>query len=321
MASQSEYNEQIAKTDTFRGLSDYELAYIGPKLDTGRMDLRLLSESLAGFASLTERSSAILFGQTYEHTAEIVSAPEKGSVVVPIEIVPHALKAVQGAIKSSEQVLLTPGVQALSNLCTLLGVGAASISVGLFKMFKTKKGRALDPTLDALLLKNMELNLELQKYIRLYNDAEIRWSTRRTLRPLREDGIAEFQTRYRGVIIERVTKSDLLEADAAELQDKVEYEERWLDIQKVALVKHLAWHFSGDGQTFDAKIDDDTFWRKVDEGERYGSRDRLRVVLRTRATHDKNGKLHVDYLVTEVLQIEHHRLGVQQDFFPNDPRK
>jgi hypothetical protein len=301
--------------------SEYEIAYLGPKLDEGRIDLRLISDGIGGFAAMTERSSTILYGQSYDHTAELVASPRRGSVIIPIDIVSHGIKVVEHGWQVGENLLLSPAIQALANLCTLLGIGSVPVAIGLFRMFKTKKGRQLDPVIDDLLLKNLELNLELKRYIRLYNDAEVRSSLRRTLRPLREDGIIEFQTRHRGKVIESVTKADLLSADEAELKDIVEYEERWLDIQKVALVPHLAWHFSGEGQTFDAKIEDEKFWKQVDEGDRYGARDRLRVVLKTTASHDRNGKMHVEQLVTEVLDIEHHRGASQKEMFSDDPRR
>jgi hypothetical protein len=177
----------------------------------------------------------------------------------------------------------------------------------------------IDPVADAPLLRPVEINIELNRYIRLYNDNDVRSSIRRTLRPLREDGITEFQTRMNGVVIERVTKEDLMAADEAELNEIEEVEERWLDIQKVALVRHLAWHFAGDGATFDAKITDDNLWKKVEEGDRFGAGDRLKVILHTTASRDRNGRLHVEHVITEVLEIEHHRRPVQKSF-DDDPR-
>jgi hypothetical protein len=300
--------------------SERELVFVGPKVEYGRIDLRLLSESLGGFAALTERSSSILYGQTFEHTAELSSPLRAGSVVVPIEIVPHAVQVAAQTLEATKSLLLSPEVQALTNLCTLLGVGTISIAAGLFRMFKVKKGRLIDLRTDSPLLQKIDINIEVNRYVRLYNDGDIRSSLRRTLRPLREDGIDEFQTRRNGVIVERVTKSDLLAADEAEMSDIMGEEERWLDIQKVALVRHLAWHFAGDGATFDAKIEDEKFWKRIENGERFGSGDRLQVRLRTSASRDRNGRLHVEYLITEVLDVGHYLHISQGDIFQNDPR-
>jgi hypothetical protein len=299
--------------------ADRELVYLGPSLDTGRIDLRVLSDAIGGFAALTERSSSILYGQSYEHKAELAAPFERGSIIVPLEIVSQGIHLAEHGVQIAEGLLLSPSIQALANLCTLLGVGATGVAFGLFKMFKTKKGRLIDPVADAPLLRPVEINIELNRYIRLYNDNDVRSSIRRTLRPLREDGITEFQTRMNGVVIERVTKEDLMAADEAELNEIEEVEERWLDIQKVALVRHLAWHFAGDGATFDAKITDDNLWKKVEEGDRFGAGDRLKVILHTTASRDRNGRLHVEHVITEVLEIEHHRRPVQKSF-DDDPR-
>ncbi len=245
--------------------AEHEIVYVGPKLDNGRIDLKLLSEALGGFATLTERSSAILYGQLYDHNAEFIASPRTGSVIIPVDFVSHGVRVVENGLQEMERYLLTPAAQAVANLVTLLGVGPVAMAVGLFRMFKTKKGRVIDPVADPPPMRDTIINIEINRYIRLYNDKEIRASIRKTLRPLREDGITEFQTRHRGVVIERVTKADLLEADAAELADLVEFEERWLDIQKVALLRHLAWHFAGEGQTFDAKIEYDRFLEQIND--------------------------------------------------------
>jgi hypothetical protein len=294
-------------------VADCQIAYLGPTLRDGRMDLRILSDALGGFAALTERSSQLLYGQMYEHTAELASPLETGSVVIPIQIVSHGLRA-------AEQFLLSPAVQALANLTSLLGFGASPIAIGLFRVFKEKKGRAIDPATDISVLRVIDIDIEITRYIKLYNDNDVRTSIRRTLRPLREQGIEEFQTRRYGIVIESVTKADLIAADEAQMDEIVGSEEKWLDIQKVALVRHLAWHFAGDGATFDAKIEDEKLWKRVEGGERFGFGDRLRVVLRTAATRDRNGRLHVEYLITEVLDVEHHHHTSQPGFWADDPR-
>ena len=295
------------------GFADCQVAYVGPALSDGRIDLRILSEALGGFAALTERSSSILYGQTYEHTAELASPLEVGSVVVPIQIIAHDLRA-------AENALLSPGVQALANLTSLLGLGVAPIAIGLFRMFKQKKGTAIDPATDSSLIQVIDIDIEIGRYIKLYNDNDVRSSIRRTLRPLREAGIEEFQTRRNGNVIESVTKADLLAADEAQIDEIVGVEEKWLDIQKVALVRHLAWHFAADGATFDAKIEDEELWNKVEAGERFGAGDRLKVLLRTTASRDRNGRLHVEHLITEVQNVEHHRHTSQGDLWGADPR-
>lgn len=294
------------------------IAFVGDGLADGRMDLRVLSEAIGGFATLTEKSSLLLYGEVYDHRVELAASPETGSVVIPIDIVSHAMQVVENDVKNIEDFLLSPGIQALANLCTLLGVGAIGTTACLFRMFKEKKGRAIDAAADVSLLSKLDVNIEASRFVRLYNNVDIRTSLRRTLRPLREDGIEEFQTRRDSVIVERVTKADLLAADAAEIEDIVEIEEKWLDVQKVALVRHLAWHFASDTLTFDARIDDEQHWMKVEAGERFGAGDRLQVVLKTTASRDRNGRLHVEHRILEVLDIRHQRRPTQDGLFSAD---
>jgi len=119
-------------------------------------------------------------------------------------------------------------------------------------MFKQKKGRPITDEDDlARILARLD-NIERLLFIKIYNDAEIQAGLRAALRPLRADGIVEFQTCRREVVVETVRQSDLKSADEAEESAIQEVEEKVLDIEKAALVPHLSWHFSDEGSAFDA---------------------------------------------------------------------
>jgi hypothetical protein len=122
-----------------------------------------------------------------------------------------------------------------------------------------------------------------------------------------------------GKIIETVTKADLLAADDAELESIVKEEEKMLDIQKAALVPHLAWHFSDAGFTFDAKIQDPDLWAKVERGDRFGYGDRMHVILKTEATRDSSGSLKRERTIPKVFGIERAK-NSQTLIWEDDPR-
>jgi hypothetical protein len=289
----------------------FEVAYLGPALESGRIDLIVLSDALRGLGTLTERTSDLLYRRGSLYTAELASAPYQGSVVIPFEIVHHA-------IESIENVLVSRPVVALAALVTLLGLSPVKDAVSLFKFFKKYRGRAIDETEDLSSLQ-ININVEVQQVIRIYNDQEVRSSIVRMLRPLREHGILSFETRRNGVAIETVTKRDLELADEAELTEMSGEEEKVLDIQKAALVRHLSWHFSDAGSTFDAQIDDDALWVRVTRGEKFGYGDRMRVVLKTTAKRDSTGRLRVERTIPTVLEVE-HATNPQSQFWNEDPR-
>jgi len=221
--------------------------YVGPAVENGRIDLFVLSDGLRGLGRLTSRVSYLMFGSELDYRIELDSQFQTGSVVIPLHILTDAVAKVENA-------LLSRHGQALSSLLTILGWGAVSGAFNLYKMFKQKKGRPITDEDDlARILARLD-NIERLLFIKIYNDAEVQAALRAALRPLRADGIVEFQTRRREVVVETVRQSDLKSADEAEESAIQEVEEKVLDIEKAALVPHLSWHFSDEGSAFDARI-------------------------------------------------------------------
>ena len=272
--------------------------YVGPAVENGRIDLFVLSDGLRGLGRLTSRVSYLMFGSELDYRIELDSQFQTGSVVIPLHILTDAVAKVENA-------LLSRHGQALSSLLMILGWGAVSGAFNLYKMFKQKKGRPITDEDDlARILARLD-NIERLLFIKIYNDAEVQAALRAALRPLRADGIVEFQTRRREVVVETVRQSDLKSADEAEESAIQEVEEKVLDIEKAALVPHLSWHFSDEGSAFDARIQDATLWERVAKGERFGYGDKMRVELRTTFHRDSRGRLNLERTIPKVIEVEH----------------
>jgi hypothetical protein len=177
--------------------------------------------------------------------------------------------------------------------------------VTLYALFKRLKGRRIEKPED--LPPNIKIDISIELLIRIYNDPEIQAQLRKTIEPLHQEGIEEFQTKRQGVVIERVTKADLHAADEAELQDLTHDEEIDLGIEKTVWRRNLAWHFRDGETSFDAKIDDDDFWKRIAGGEAFADGDRLRVHLRTTARRTRYGTLKVQREIPKVIDVEHVR--------------
>jgi hypothetical protein len=131
-------------------------------------------------------------------------------------------------------------------------------------------------------------------------------------------GIDEFQTRRQGIVVIRLSKGDLQSADEAEIKSLTRDEEIDLDIEKAAWRRNLAWHFSDGRTSFDARIDDVNFWKRVEQGEPFADGDRLRVHLRTTARHTSNGILKVERRIPTVFNVVHARRNSQPNLFSGD---
>lgn len=280
-----------------------QIAYIGPALRDGRMPMVELAAGLRGQALLIHRVKDILHGESFDIRVEVDPDFEPGSLIVPVHILTD--------LKTAENLLTGQAVNAFVNLIAILGFFSGG-SVALYKLFKRLKGRRIEKPED--LPKDLNINLSIDVLIRIYNDPEVQTQLRRTIHPLRHEGIEEFQTRRQGKVVESVHKSDLQAADEAELQDITKDEEVELDIEKTAWRRHLAWHFSDGKSSFDAKIEHDKFWEGIERGEAFAAGDRLRVHLRTTARRTLDGALKIQRVIPGVLDVEHARRK-QPDLF------
>jgi hypothetical protein len=274
-----------------------QIAYLGPTLRNGRMPMVHLAAGLPGQALLIHRVKNLLYGESFEIRVDVDAEFEAGSLVIPVHVLTDGLK-------TAEHLLAGEGATALANLFQFLGFFGLS-AVSLYSLFRQRKGRKIENPDD--LPRIININISVENVIRIYNDAEVQAQLRKTIHPLHQDGIDEFQTRRNGKVVESVLKGDLQAADEAELQDTTKHEELVLDIEKTAWRRSLAWHFRHGGMSFDAKIEDDAFWKDIERGEAFAVGDRLRVHLRTTAQRTEDGHLRVQRVIPKVLEVEHVR--------------
>ena len=289
---------------------EISVAYLGASVNDGRMDALALGDSLRGFGRLTNRVSYLAFGARYDHRLEVDSGFRQGSLIVPLHIISEV-------VNSARTWLDSKGAQELSTLMSILGWGAVPGTVSVFLLFRRKKGRPISSQDDLDKLLAGQLDIDRALFIRIFNDREVQAAVRAVLRALRKEGIDEIQTRSQGGTIERVNKQDVIDADSAEKESVEIEEEKFLDIEKVALLPRLAWHFSDMGRPFDAQVQDPDLWSRVAKGERFGYGDKMKVLLRTEIRQDANGRLSYVRTIPNVLEVEHAELA-QLPLFPED---
>lgn len=284
-----------------------QVAYEGPALRQARMPMLALGTALRGQALLIARVGELLYGDAAPIQVEVDESFEAGSLIVPVHIF-------RDSIRNAEDLFAGHGFSALSNLLALLGfLGVNPLSI--YRVFKKLHGRPVEKPSDIVGDLKLELSISVEQFVHIYNDKEVQSQLRKTLDPLRLPGIVEFQTRRAGEIIERVFETDLQAADEAEVENLTKDEEVDLAIEKAAWRRNLAWHFSDGRTSFDARIDDDRFWKRIEEGEAFADGDRLRVHLRTSARRTAKGTLKVERRIPEVLDVEHARRNTQRKMF------
>lgn len=263
-----------------------------------------LANGLRGQALLINRVNDLLHGESIKVQVEVDENFEGRSLIVPVHVLMDAIHVAEGALTSGT-------FTALANLLALLGfLGVSTESI--YRIFRRLKGRRIEKPGDVP--KDLNINITINQLIEIYNDTQVQEHLRRTIDPLHEVGVEEFQTRRGGVVIDRVLKEDLLAADKEETDSLTKDEEVDLDIEKAAWRRDLAWHFSDGKSSFDAKIKDESFWKQVDEGEPFSGGDRLRVHLSTTARRTRNGHLKLERTIPRVIEVDHVRRRQRQLF-------
>lgn len=282
---------------------DHSIAYVGPALDGGRMDAILLADGLKGIGRLIAKVADLQGLGLGRVRLQVQGQPRSGSLEVFLHFFHVAAETAQNVLDS----------KLLSEIGLVMGISGFSLKDArnsLIELFKKFKGRPIDDETDLDSVDVGDLSITKADLIRMYNDPDVQAAIRAALRPLRDEGIAEFQTREKGQVVERVTKSELAAADAAELDAIVTDEAKVLDVEKASFLPHLSWHVSDQGKPFDAKIEDQALWAQVAAGERFGSGDRLHVDLHTEAERESNGRLRITRTITKVHRVE--RAGEDQ---------
>ena len=256
-----------------------------------------LGIGLTGQALLIRRVAELLYKDAATLRVEVDADFEAGSLIVPVHILADGVHA-------AEHLLSSEATTAIANLMQILGFFGLS-GVSIYSLFKRLKGRKIEKPSD--LPRELKIDVSVDLLIRTYNDNDVQAHLRKTLDPLHMDGIEEFQTRRAGIVLSRVNKTDLLAADEAELEDHIKDEEIELAIEKAAWRRDLAWHFSDGSTSFDAKIEDIDFWKRVEGGEAFADGDRMRVHLKTSARRTRRGGLKVQRVIPKVLAVEHAR--------------
>jgi hypothetical protein len=78
----------------------------------------------------------------------------------------------------------------------------------------------------------------------------------------------------------------------------------FLTIVKLSFNERYKWRFTDGNAMFEADIDDNDFFDRVQRREvHFASGDVLKVKLFLRTSRNEKGKLHTDYIVREVLEV------------------
>ncbi len=293
------------------------IAYGGPDVEIGMMDIKQLAPALLSFGEMIEEGNRVINGDDLKVKVKVRSDFQKGSFDVGLELI--------GSL--SDQIRLFSGslfdVTKLGEHLGLVADICGVAGMGLIPLIKKIRGRKIT---NALIIDNGNTRLEIQdaagietievqpNVIKLYRSATVRKKLEETLRPLDQPGIDAFKVRsvddhVKDVTIVTKDEKEFFRAPTAvqEAAPKKWESERnaVFKIIGVSFEDQLKWRLD-DGETkIFASIRDQEFLSEIENREHlFGKGDTLEVRLKTTQELTEKG-IKTDYEILEV--IEHHK--------------
>jgi hypothetical protein len=282
-----------------------EIVYDGEAVQAGSMDVRELAPALLAFGDLCRETNRIINGDRAEIAVNVRSEFERGSFGITLEVIQTlaALKSLFGNdAKSAFELLAIIGV---------VHVG----EIGVIQYFKLTKGRPTPGTT----LQNGNVIIQINggassvevrpDVIKVTSEPAVRKAFDGIVRPLRRQGISQLEAKHDNVVVERIERNDvpigglptLAESRALVLHD----EERIaaFEIVRLSFEDRYKWTFTDGNATFNADIEDEAFWERLQRREfAFAKGDVLRVRMSVNTIRNEKG-LRSEYKVIEVLDV------------------
>jgi hypothetical protein len=285
----------------------FSLAYEGPALEDGSMEVRALAPSLLALADVFRLGNATVNPQAAPVTLEIRST-DRGSFEI------HLILQQPDVLSTLVDMLSGQRATALANLFGIVaGFGGASIgALGLFELIKRLGGRRIAERRDlgagtVRLILDDQTVLEFRAdVLLLYQNVTIRRRATEVVAPLRSEGVEAVVFRQGDQIVVRIEKGDLGSFDAPAIPPLPLLDsttELNLMLVAVSFQEDNKWRFTDGERVFYASVEDDGYMKGVSNGEEaFRSGDILRVMLRVHQQQEADGDLKTEYTVERVLE-------------------
>lgn len=303
--------------------SNITIAYTGPLVDDGTMDVQDLGPALMALGSLVNEANKVLNNDKSSIAVKVNADFRKGSFEIQLELI--------RSLAAQFQSLFTPNVT-MEELMAYLGLASTVKGVvggpSLIDVIKWAKNRVITK---ATKHKDGMITLESEtdhitvnaNVVNIYQSVPVRESFDKVVEPTRREGIDSFQVRQESdkKVIQSIKKEDaesfafdVGKITIAEEEVETTESDEWVNILNVSF-EDLKWRFRSDENKFHAKIEDESFLEKVNNGTlSFTNGDMLKIKLERTQTRKSDGTIKNEYRVLEVLEVKKRAQEIELPF-------
>ncbi len=299
------------------------IAYTGPLLDHGEMDVKELAPALIAFADLVENVNTIIGGEQPIKVLVNQDSIQRGSFDVTL------LLMVDSILEQAKLFMGVADESGLSALVEILGFAGSSCA-SIFTLIKWINGRQIksiedkSPNIAEITLDDDKRIQTNKKTMKVFLDLKCRVNIERVISPLLIDGIDGFELRdpenkTDKAPLETIKKSEvgIFKSPPAQKMEDVESKgaTQRLIVQIIAPnFEGGKWRLSDGNNPFWATIEDEDFLRKINTHSLVFGKGDVLIVNCHMQQFIKNGKLSSEWFIEKVLDIKLQKEQIQLPF-------
>lgn len=283
------------------------VAYDGSALEDHTMDIQELAFALVGLGDVLTEANNILNKGACRTTVKVSSDFETGSF--EIHLVMKQLSEKLALFGTNPQIL------GIVTILTLLGFGKQKLDglIQFIKKIKNGKIKSIkdleDDKIDVTyIVDNSIQNVIIEKnvYI-LYENANLRNSLKKVVKPLESEGIESFEIRNeKKEILEKIEKSEVGYFNITPTEDVINEitNEMWLYLVNVSFKDGNKWKLSNGDSEFYATIEDQEFLYQVNNNLiSFSKSDSFKATVKTTQILTEDG-IKANYSIPKVLEYK-----------------